>query len=139
MLYEVITDWGDNYFSKEYKIFNGAETWFLSVEEDDELELALTKKVKVRQLGNDIMSVLLTTQKPPAKITFEGKEFFLDGEAPGYFHDPLKGNDSWEEFISWNYEDDSENLLITLEQWDEQEFEASVGKFIEEYEISNIS
>ena len=131
-------DWGDNYFTREYKISNGADTLFLSLEEDDELILCITKKIKVRAIGEEVQEVLMNTQKPPSKFTFENKQYFLEEEAPGYFHDISKGDEAWEEFISWEFEDNAGEYLITIEQWGEKEFEASAGKYIKEFELSNI-
>lgn len=131
-------DWGNNYFTREFKINNGSDTRYLSLEEDDELCLSVSKKIKVRVLGEHVMDDLMNREKPPGKIHYEGTEYFLEKEAPGYFHDIAKGKDDWEEFISWNFEDDAEKQIITIEQWGEKDFEASIGKNIDEFEISNI-
>jgi hypothetical protein len=135
-LYEY--DWGDNFFTREYKIFNGSETIFLSIEEDDELLISVSNKMKVRQLGESLFDNLMAYQKVPPKITFEGREYFLEKESPGYFRDVASGDDNWTEFISWDYEDKEGEYLICIEQWGEKEFEASNGKYIDEFEISNI-
>jgi hypothetical protein len=131
-------DWGNNYFTREFKINNGSESLFLSIEEDDELSLSISKKISVRKLGDSVFDFLMSHQKPPKSISYNGREYFLTKEAPGYYHDISKGDDAWEEFISWDFEDDSEDFLITIEQWGEKEFEASAGKYIDEFEISNI-
>ncbi|MTI20161.1 DUF4178 domain-containing protein [Fulvivirga sp. RKSG066] len=131
-------DWGDNYFTQEYKISDGSKTLFLSVEEDDEMELSLSTKLKVRELGDNVLEELMNKQKPPSKITYQDTEYLLEEEAPGYFHDCAKPEDVWEEFIAWDFADKSGEKIITIEQWDEREFEASAGKTIKEFEISNI-
>lgn len=131
-------DWGDDYFTHEFKISNGEKTLFLSLEEDDEVILSLSKKIKVKALGDEVLQKLMSTQKPPEKITFEGSEYLLEEESPGYFNDLSKGSEAWEEFIAWDYTDQSGDRLITIEQWGEKEFEASSGKFINVYEISSI-
>lgn len=130
-------DWGDNFFTREYKINNGTDTLFLSLEEDDELILSVSRKIKIRKLGDDVAEELMTNQKPPAKFVYEGKTYILEEESPGYFHDIERG-DSWEEFMAWDYEDDDAEYIVTIEQWGEKEFEASSGKYIKEFEISNI-
>jgi len=130
-------DWGDNYFTREFKINDGAESLFLSVEEDDELELSVTKKVKVRLLGDNILSYLQERQDAPKRITYQGINYTLEDSSTGYFHDIAKG-DEWLEFRSWDYEDDKGENILCIEQWDDDEFEASVGKNIQEYEISDI-
>lgn len=131
-------DWGDNYFTHEFKINNGAETFFLSLEEDDEVILSLSNKIKVKALGEEVLQKLMSTQKPPEKITYEGSEYQLEEEAPGYFNDLAKDKETWEEFVAWDYSDQSGEKIITIEQWGEKEFEASAGKYIQTHEISNI-
>ncbi|MCW3787522.1 DUF4178 domain-containing protein [Plebeiibacterium sediminum] len=130
-------DWGDNYFTREFKISDGSKTRFLSIEEDDELELSITKKIKIRVLDENLTEILHEQQKPPKKISYEGVTYYMENEAPGYFHDIAKG-DTWEEFRSWDFEDEEGVNILCIEQWDEKEFEASIGKTIKEFEISNI-
>ena len=129
---------GDNFFSKEYKITNGEETLFLAVEDDDELSITLSKKIKLRKIDTDIADSIIKFSEAPREIIYEGTKYFLEKESPGYFRDLSKDASDWDEFISWDYYDDSEDLYICIEQWDEKEFEASAGFSIKEYEISNI-
>ncbi|OYT10872.1 MAG: hypothetical protein B6I18_06835 [Bacteroidetes bacterium 4572_112] len=131
-------DWGENFFSKEYKISNGEETLFLSVEEDDELNLMMTKKIKLRKIDTDVADSIMKFNEAPREIMYEGKKYFLEKESPGYFRDISNDASDWDEFISWDYYDDSEELYICVEQWDEKEFEAAAGFTIKEFEISNI-
>ena len=131
-------DWGENFFSKEYKINNGEETLFLSVEDDDELSLVMTKKIKLRKIDSDVADSIMKFNEAPREIMYEGKKYFLEKESPGYFRDISNDASDWDEFVSWDYYDDSEELYICLEQWDEKEFEAAAGITIKEFEISNI-
>lgn len=130
-------DWGDNYFSKEYKINNGSKTFFLCIEEDDEISLSVCDKIKVRELGENVLAELLSNQKPPNILIYKDKKYSFEKESPGYFNDKARGED-WVEFISWDFVDESGEFIVTIEQWDEKEFEASAGKAIKEFEISSI-
>ena len=130
-------DWGDHFFSYEYKISSGSETRFLSVEDDDELFVVLSQKSNIRKIGEDLPE-LLADEKNPKKIEFDNQPFFLEEEAPGYFCNETKSKDNWVELISWTYINENEDQVVTLEQWGEKEFEASFGKIIKPFEISNI-
>ncbi|MCU4173676.1 DUF4178 domain-containing protein [Carboxylicivirga sp. N1Y90] len=130
-------DWGDNYFTREFQINNGSETRFLGIEDDDELSISFMQKVKVRALQDDLTDILISRQQPPKKITYKGVVYFLEKESPGYFHNITKGGE-WEEFRSWDFEDEDGKQLLCIEQWDEKEFEASIGLSLKEFEISNI-
>lgn len=131
-------DWGDNYFTHEFRIFNGKERHFLGIEEEDgQLHLTLMNKVKVRSIMNTLPEQLIEDQKPPNEITYNQVSYYLEDTSSGYFNDIAKG-DNWEEFRSWDFENPTGDLLLTIEQWDTDDFEASIGQKIEEYEISNI-
>lgn len=134
-------DWGDNFFSKEYKMTDGVQTLFLSVEEDDELELEVSEKIKIRKIQDDLPEYLKDHKKPPNKISHNGIKYLYDEESPGYFRnckDDRESDDSWTEFISWSCYDDPEKHILTLEQWGDNDFEASTGVLIKEFQISNI-
>lgn len=131
-------DWGDNNISKEFKISNESESAFLSVEDDGELSISISKEVPVRLIDENIPEHIRENEEPPATLEYEGKKFLLEGEYPGYFKEPRVKNAKWTEFISWSYYDEDEEYLITIEQWEEKQFNASFGKYIEEFEISNI-
>lgn len=130
-------DWGDDYFTREFKISDSSSTKYLGIEEDDELEITLSERIKVRKLDEDLMETLMERQQPPKKIAYDEITYRLDAESPGYFHDIAKG-DNWEEFRSWDFEDKSGKHILTIEQWGEKEFEASIGITLKEFEISNI-
>lgn len=131
-------DWGDNFFTREFKIENESDTAFLSVEEDDGLEISISKKIKIRHIDEDLPEYITRHECPPKKLEYDGKTFFLEGENPGYFNDTDNKNESWVEFIAWDYSSDDEQYVLNIEQWGEKDFEASYGKVIKEYEISNI-
>ncbi len=133
-------DWGNNNFSVEYKVDTGTESYFLSVEKDDEMLLALTRKLKIRSIDENLPEHIKKNEAPPKKLVYNGISYFLEAERPGYFRnvetDP-DGNE-WEEFIAWEYEDESGKQMLTIEQWGEHEFDASVGFSIPLHQISNI-
>jgi hypothetical protein len=134
---EATYDWGDEYFCKELKISSGGETYFMSVEEDDEIEIELCKKIKLSQIDADIEGEVRKYERPPANITFKGVDYKREKESPGYYN-PSKSSSEWTEFISWQYYDESGEKVLYIEQWGENEFEASEGKSIKPFEITNI-
>lgn len=132
-------DWGGNFFTREYKVSNGRETRYLSVEEDDELELVLSEKLKLKSIRTDLAKSIMNEKEPPETLAYDGKVFHLDEESPGYFRElPSEDEDDWEEFVAWDYYDESEQFSLTIEQWDHRSFEASYGKVLKEFEISEI-
>ncbi len=132
---EFLYDWGNNFFSREYKINSGEEEKFLSVEDDDGLFLSVLNKVNVRSVQEDLPEYILKNDRPPKKIVYKNITFYYDSESVG----SLKESDEDEaKFISWDFYDEDEKHVLNVEQWGEEEFEASFGQVIKEFEISNI-
>jgi hypothetical protein len=131
-------DWGDEDFSKEFKVSDGAKTYYLSVEDDDELELIWSTKIGVRAIEEDIAAEIESKDRPPEVIHYLGKSYSLDEESGGFFHEKGSSEEAWAEFMVWDYYDKKEEETISIEQWGPRSFEASHGKVLEAHEISDI-
>lgn len=129
-------DWGNNHFSREFVIESKGKKRFLHIEEDDELIISLSEELKYRKLGETATDYIDTNGKPPKKITHQNITYYLDEESPGYYRNVE--NENWEELISFYYLDEDEEKCLTIEQWDENDFEVSIGKILKPFEISNI-
>lgn len=129
-------DWGDNFFTREFVIKNGATEKFLHIEDDGGLIVTLSEKVKLRKLGEEVCDHIDNKGKPPKKIIFEGVKYFLDEKSPGYCKEIDAEN--WEELISYDYLDEEEEKTLCIEQYGDQEFEVSKGIIINERAVSNI-
>ncbi len=135
---EYTYDWGNECFSKEYKISNGEESLFMSVDDDDDIEIALLKKIKPRSIDENLPETIIKDGIPPRKLEYKSIIFLLDEERPGYFKGVDEEEEAWEELISWDYYDESEEYVLTVERWGENSFEAAFGRSISEHSISNI-
>lgn len=132
-------DLGDGHFVYEYKIDNGTDQCYLSVDEQaDDLVLTMVKKIKVRALDEDLPEYIIDNEAPPKKIVYDGVTYLLGNEIPCYFRNIDHGPDDWAELISWDYSDKDDKLYLCIEQWGEKEFDASIGKYVKEFQISNI-
>lgn len=129
-------DWGGGFISKEFKLDSGSESLYLHVEEDDELELSISKKAGIKRFEEDIRAHFSEHDEPPKAVTLDGKQYHRTEESAGYFRDASR--EGWSEMISWTYEDDDEEAFVNIERWGEEEFEASQGVYAREFEFSNI-
>lgn len=135
-----IYDWGNHYFTKEYKLDSGDDSCYLHVDANDDLELTVSRKIKVRSIDEDIPEHIRDHEQPPKKLHYEGKSYLLDKESPGYFRDLADPDKEqyWAELISWEYYDQEEKNFISVEQWGEKEFEAALGVMAEPHQFTNI-
>ena len=129
-------DWGNNVFSREYKINNGKEQLFLSVDTEDDLELTLSKRIRLGQIQEDILNTIGKKRETPSELHFENETYHFEEKAPGFWQET--GNKEWEELESFEYYNEDGSKVLTIEQWDDDEFEASIGSHIKPFEISNI-
>jgi hypothetical protein len=132
-------DWGDNFFSYEYKLTCGDDEVYLSIDTDGELVLMMMKKIKMRMIGDNIEDVIIQTGKPPQKIVYEGVTYYRESEAPGFWRnlETMKPHESVEMYV-WDYYDETETKVISIEQWGDEEFEAFAGVLCKEWDFTNI-
>ncbi len=131
-------DWGNSYFTREFLLDSGDDQVYLHVDPNDGMFLTITKNIKVRSIDPGLPEYIIDHQKTPPKLVYENIEYLLEKETPGYFSDQPKYKDSWAELISWEFYDKDSKFILSVEQWGENDFTASQGKIVKEFEISNI-
>jgi len=131
-------DWGNNNFTSEYKVDSGDEVAFLHIADEGELEISLSKSIRLSKIDEAIADEIEKNEKPPRKIHFNEKLYFLEEDAAGYFRDLSKETEDWEELISWEYLNDEATNVLSITQWDIRNIEASAGLILREYQFSNI-
>lgn len=131
-------DWGGHYFTKEYLLNSGDDKIYLSVDDNDGMHLTVTKEIKIRKLDEDLIDIIVKTEKAPSKLYWEEEKYFFDEENTGYCRDHKNGTNDWDELISFEYYNEDETKIISISQWDDRNFESFAGIVIKEYEISNI-
>jgi hypothetical protein len=62
-------DWGNNNFTREYKIDSGDEVGFLHIEDDGELNITFSNSIKIRKIEEDVSEEIQKNEKPPLKST----------------------------------------------------------------------
>ncbi len=129
-------DWDDGDHSDEWELTSGNEVVYLELEDDDEPEWVVTKKVSLNSIGRGIRKFIQENDDPPNVIQYEGVEYSIDEGSGGYYR--KGGGKQRIEFLYWDYYDLSEEKTLTVEQWGEDKFEASVGNYVEEYQFTNI-
>ncbi|HQU73952.1 MAG TPA: DUF4178 domain-containing protein [Calditrichia bacterium] len=129
-------DFGEGQFADEWELQADGQSVYLNREKDDEEYWSLSKKLPLGAIEENIKKHIMENEDPPNQITVKGQTYYLDASAPGYL---LKGGYGPRvPFIVWEFIDEEDRNFVTIEQWDESEFEASIGFEVEEYQFSNI-
>ncbi|UTW61077.1 DUF4178 domain-containing protein [bacterium SCSIO 12741] len=133
-------DWGNECFTSEFKITSGSIESFLYMEEnDDGLEIILSRNLPLAELDTDLGTKIDLTGSPDESYEYEGETYHFDEESSGYYRNvSTTSPEESEEFISWSYYDESEKLVLIVEQWGDEEFEASIGKVVSADQFKNI-
>lgn len=120
----------------EWQLSCADEVRYLERGEDDEVVWILTRKIPVSRINTDLRGYLRDHDDPPNTLTCDGVEYSADDTSVGkYFKD---GAGPGQDFIVWDYLNADGKRTLSVEQWSDDEFEASVGEIVEEYQFSNI-
>lgn len=124
-------DWGE-YKSIEYEVESLGEKAFLDIEQDDEMFMTFTNEIEMYKLENKLADKIKANEIPD-KITYKYNEFIFDEASEGTCLDlQTKEKDN---VYCIDFYDENDKFLISVEQWDEDEFTASYGKVIKKEDI----
>lgn len=129
-------DWGSGDLSFEWQLTSHDETLFLEREPDDEDYWSVSQKIPISRLMLGLRDQIRANDSPPDTLEFEGTIYYLEETGAGHFH--KNREESSIEILKWDYMDESEKKLLSIEQWGEDDFEAFTGKPVEEYQFTDI-
>jgi len=129
-------DWGSGDLTYEWQLSSHDDVIYLERESDDEDLWSISRKIPIGKIGFDLKAHMLNHDDPPDQFEYEGTTYYMDETSAGKFF--KDGEGPGKELLLWDYVDDSGKLYLTIEQWGETEFEASVGQRVEEYQFDNI-
>ena len=131
-----VYDFSEGDKAREWQLKSSDETVYLELESDDEDYWSLSRKVPFESLGDGLKEHIQQQEDPPDEIEFKGTTYYQEETAGGHF---LKGGqEPGQEFLRWSFADESGKKLLEIAQWGENDFEASVGEVVEEYQFMNI-
>lgn len=132
-----VYDWGEGDKSYEWQLKSADDVVYLERESEDEEEWSLNRKVAFSRLGSDVKKKILEGGDPPEQIDFEGTTYYMEETSGGHLREG-GGEGPGKEMLRWSYEDESGRSYLGVEQWGEEDFDASIGEPVEEYQFSNI-
>lgn len=124
--------WGNNFTSKEYKVYSGDEEGYLEVEDDGVLKVLFSKDIKLKLNAVDFIPYA----NPTPTISYEGKTYTFNEK---YNAEARNDEDNyWESFHLWDYYDSLGEKFISVENWD-GDIEVCYGNTLKEFEISRLT
>jgi hypothetical protein len=129
-------NWGDNDITYEWQLKTVDDTVYLEYQFDNEEYWSISRKINFGNLDPGIQKHILDHGDPPEEIRYYNEAYYLEEYGGGHYF--KAAGSSGQEIISWNYEDEEGNNFLTIEQWEENRFEASFGFPVEEYQFTDI-
>ena len=129
-------DFGDGYYSDEWELTSGREKIYLERSEDDDVAWSVSQKLPIGMIDGNVTRHVIDNDDPPNQITVKEKTYYLDESSSAYMQKGGRGEKIG--FIQWIFIDAEDESFISLEQWGEEDFEAAVGKYAEEFEFTDI-
>lgn len=126
--------WEDGSSTIEWILKSADDTVFLEPAEDS---LWLVSRIHTRStLPQLVYDYIIEHEEAPKQVEWQGSEYHLDEDsAADFFPD---GEGPAKPLMAYDYEDEDEDHLLTIEQWDDHSFTVSHGTYEEEYRFSNI-
>ena len=131
-------DWGNNYSSLEYQLYNGKETLFLHVNDDLELELCITKAIAINKINPMLRNIVIDNDEPPSTLDFEGVTYIKQEESQGHVSEESEDFEESYAFVMWDYADKDDKKVLSIVRNGEQDIDAYVGENVDDFEFSNI-
>ncbi|MCK5781581.1 MAG: DUF4178 domain-containing protein [Flavobacteriales bacterium] len=129
-------DWGNNIFSREFKLYAGDEMIYAEIDEEEEEIVSISKDIKISKIQKGLKSYIIENDAPPKTLDFNGEKYTLNEENLGQCYEP--GSSDFTELVNWTFTDEDENKFISIDRWDETDIEASIGEYAKIIEFSNI-
>ncbi len=129
-------DWGEGDITYEWQLESHDDTLFLEREVDDDDYWSICRKQPFKKLDAETRTKLLDYDNPPESLVFDGKTFYLEETGGALFY--KDNSPEGKEVFKWDFCDETGKLFVTVEQWDENDYELVVGEKAHEYQFSNI-
>jgi len=129
-------DMGDGTVSEEWELRADGDTRYLNRGEADGAYWTFTRKVPLGLIVENLRAHIERNGDPPQTISYEGTLFSMDTYGGAKF---LRNRQAPPQpFLYWDYRSEGGREILTVEQWGDIEFEARVGRLVEEYQFINI-
>lgn len=129
-------EWGEDDVTREWQLVSGNDTVYLEMEMEDEASWSVSRKISFQSLGDNVKKAISENGDPPETILYQGVEFHLEISGGGHYYED--GRPLSQKLLKWDYADDKGERFLSIEQWGENEFDASEGTPVQEYQFNNI-
>jgi len=120
---------GENNEWYELEGDNGRQKVWIGIEEDDGLDVTLTlRRLKLREIPINREDLDRMDETAEGEFEFEGEKFYFEySNEASYFADGNVSSGNEDFFYYWEFENESEDKYITVEEWENGKFEVTLA------------
>jgi hypothetical protein len=120
----------------ELECDRGEDKVWIDMEEDDELELAIClKKLKLRDVPVSKEDLVKMDDDEEGQIQYDGTTFYLDDSDSAVFY-RYSDDKNADKFYYWDFEADSGDKFIGIEQWSNGDYDVSYSEKIRPSQVT---
>lgn len=129
-------DWGNNIFSREFKMDAGDEIIYVEIDEEEDETVSISRDIKISKIDKGLKQYIINNDNAPKEIEYNNEKYFFSEENLGQCYEP--GSSDFSELVNYTFTDENEDKFISIDRWDETDIEASIGEYAKIIEFSNI-
>lgn len=120
----------------ELECDKGEEKVWIDLEEDDELELAITlRQLKLRDIGLSKDDLIRMDDDEEGKFDFEGQTYWLEDSDSAIFY-RYSDDKNAEKFYYWDFEAEGGRNFIGVEKWTDGSYDVSYSETIKPSQVT---
>jgi len=73
-------DWGNNIFSREFKLNAGDEIIYIEIDEEEDDTVSISRDVKMSKIQKGLKQHIIEKDEPPKELEYEGSIYFFSEE-----------------------------------------------------------
>ena len=120
----------------EFECDRGSKKVWIDMEEDDELELAVSLRVlKLRDLGITKKDLIHFDEEEEGSFEFEGDKYWLEDSDRAVFYRHSQDKET-EKFYYWDFEAENGGKYIGIEKWSDGSYDVTYSEAIKPSQVT---
>lgn len=131
-------DWDTGISAREFKLVSDIESiWVYLFKEGNHLTVTVNKPINIYAIDSNLETEIYHNRRPFNIITYQGIQYFRENALDGYLFN-ITSNSTGVKTNTWEYYDQERKHYMRIEQQEQKNFRAVVGKIVSEFEFSEI-
>jgi len=131
-------DWDTGISAREFKLVSDMESiWIYLFKEGSYLTITVNKPLNIYAIDSNLETEIYHNRRPFNIITYQSIQYYRENALEGYLFN-ITTNSTGTKTASWEYYDQERKHYMRIEQQEQKNFRAVVGKIVSPFEFSEI-